>query len=89
MSKNESFIRWQGRSIEEFGRTLNFILTINIASFGYILNKLICGVEVKLYYEKLLVIFSLLSFILSILLGIICMLLRMNNIRLIITGSLS
>jgi hypothetical protein len=38
---NDRFVRWQGRQIEEFGKTINLILGICIASIGFTINQLL------------------------------------------------
>lgn len=37
-SNNNSFVRWQGRSLEELGKTINLLLTISLATIGFVLN---------------------------------------------------
>ena len=40
-NKNESFIRWQGRTIEELGKAVNILLSLCIATIGFIVSKLL------------------------------------------------
>ncbi len=41
MDKNESFIRWQGRTIEELGKAINLLLSLCLATIGFIVSKLL------------------------------------------------
>lgn len=40
-TKNESFIRWQGRTIEELGKAINLLLSLCLATIGFIVSKLL------------------------------------------------
>ena len=39
--KSGSFIRWQGRSIEELGKAINLLLTLSLAMIGFTIAKLL------------------------------------------------
>ena len=39
--KNESFIRWQGRSLEQLGKTINLILGLSLATMGFTIAKIL------------------------------------------------
>lgn len=39
--QNGSFIRWQSRSIEELGKAVNLLLTLCLATIGFVLAKLL------------------------------------------------
>jgi hypothetical protein len=77
----ESSIRWQGRTIEQFGYALNLILAIAIAGIGYeislILNK---EIECESWQNCLLFI-SLLAFVLSTSVALWCVVTRLRNFR--------
>lgn len=38
---NESFIRWQGRSLEELGKAINLLLSLSLATSGFLIVKLL------------------------------------------------
>ncbi|GGH18134.1 hypothetical protein FAZ19_11910 [Sphingobacterium alkalisoli] len=38
-NKNQSFIRWQGRAIEELGKTVNLLLALCLATIGFVVSK--------------------------------------------------
>lgn len=39
--KKESFVRWQGRTIEELGKAINLILSLCLATIGFVIAKLL------------------------------------------------
>ena len=41
METKGSFIRWQGRTIEELGKTINLILSLCLATVGFVVAKLL------------------------------------------------
>ena len=81
-SNRKSSIRWQGRTIEQFGYASNLILGLAIAGIGYettlILNK---EIERTCWQESLLVI-SLLALSLSACVALWCVITRLRNFRL-------
>lgn len=38
---NSSFVRWQGRSLEEFGKAINLLLSLSLATSGFVIVKLL------------------------------------------------
>lgn len=38
-TKNESFIRWQGRSLEALGNTINLLLSLCLATIAFVVSK--------------------------------------------------
>ena len=40
-SKNESYVRWQGRTIEQMGYAINTILIVTMASVGFSVSQLL------------------------------------------------
>ncbi len=38
---NKSFVRWQGRTIEEFGKIINLLLTLSLATIGFVISKML------------------------------------------------
>lgn len=40
-SSNASFVRWQGRSLEELGRAINLLLSLSLAISGFVIVKLL------------------------------------------------
>ena len=38
---NESFIRWQGRNIEELGKAITLLLSLCLATIGFVISKLL------------------------------------------------
>jgi hypothetical protein len=77
----DSSIRWQGRTIEQFGYAQNLILGLGIASIGYeitlILNK---DIE-RVTWQNCLLSISLLSFVISAGAAILCVVTRLRNFR--------
>ena len=39
--KNESFVRWQGRSLEQLGIAINLLLSLCLATIGFTISKLL------------------------------------------------
>lgn len=77
MTINDRFVRWQGITRNQFGYTINLVLTINIAILGYVANIKIdkpelytCGINIGL-------IFIFISFISGVLINVS----RLNDFR--------
>ena len=62
--ENESFIRWQGRSIEELGKAINLLLTLSLATIGFVVAKLLEDFYFLSCFTKYLIIIG--SFVLLI-----------------------
>ena len=78
----ESSVRWQGRTIEQFGYSLNLVLGLSIAGIGYettlILNK---EIE-RAGWQNCLLAISLLSLVVSVGAALWCIVTRLRNFRL-------
>jgi hypothetical protein len=76
----ESSVRWQGRTIQQFGYSLNLVLGLSIAGIGYettlILNKEIAG------WQNCLLAISLLSLVVSVGVALWGVVTRLRNFRL-------
>lgn len=77
----ESSIRWQGRTIQQFGYAQNLLLGLSIASIGYeialILNK---EIE-RARWQNCFLSISLLAFIISAGAALWCVVTRLRNFR--------
>ncbi len=77
----ESSIRWQSRSIEQFGYALNLVLGLSVAAIGFELS-LILGDELKNGgWKNCLFAISLLSLLLSVAVGLLCVVNRLRDFR--------
>lgn len=80
--KRESYIRWQGRAIEQFGFSLNLILTFSLASVAFEFSFL-AGKDLQLSNPQLyLHIASLLLLLVSLAFGLLCVVNRLEDFRL-------
>jgi hypothetical protein len=79
---NDSFIRWQERSINELGKVINLLLSICLITIGFIVTKLL---EQTFFayncYSKCLIIGGCLMLLLTIVLLLIIILNRLTSIR--------
>jgi hypothetical protein len=41
VNKNSSFVRWQGRSIQALGKVISLLLTLSLATIGFIISKVL------------------------------------------------
>ena len=77
----ESSIRWQGRTIEQFGYVLNLVLGLSVAGIGYegtlVLNKQL----ERAGWQNTLLAISLLALALSIAAALWCVISRLRNFR--------
>lgn len=77
----ESSIRWQGRTIVQFGYALNLVLGLAIAGIGYettlILNKELN----RAGWQNCLLTISILALILSVGVALWCVVTRLRNFR--------
>jgi len=78
---HESFIRWQGRAIEQFGYALNLILGLSVAALGYELSFLLNNEFDKDCWQIICSFASLLLLFLSIALGLWCVVNRLRDFR--------
>ena len=69
---NDSFIRWQGRTIEELGKAINLLLSLCLVTIGFIFSKLI-DKDFQFHYcnSKLLVITGSFILLLSTVINLI------------------
>lgn len=77
----ESSVRWQGRTIEQFGYALNLILGLSVAALGYGLSLLLNDEFRRAGWQNCLFVLSLLSLLLSVLLGLWCVVNRLQDFR--------
>lgn len=80
-SRNEPFIRWQGRSLEYFSYSINLLLVFGVGTLGFGVNLLRDGSFCPSGCAKYLFAISLLSLVLSIAVGIVCVLYRVRDFR--------
>lgn len=78
----ESSVRWQGRTIKQFGYALNLVLGLSIAGIGYettlILNR---KIECE-GWQKYMLAISLLALVISAGVALWCVIARLRNFRL-------
>ena len=77
----ESSIRWQGRAIEQFGYALNLILGLSVAALGFELTLLLNKEFERTGWQNCLFVVSILSLLLSIALGLWCVVNRLRDFR--------
>ena len=78
---HESFIRWQGRTIEQFGYALNLILGLSTAALGYEISFLLNNEFDMDCWQIVSSLISLLFLFLSIGLGLFCVVNRLRDFR--------
>ncbi len=76
----DSFIRWQGRTIEQLGYALNVILSLSVATLGFEMSILLSKEFEKFRWQNCLFI-SVAFLILSVALGIFCTINRLRDFR--------
>ena len=79
--KNESFIRWQSITITQLGYTINLILTLTLASLGFGTALLINQNFIPTGGGKVTFLLSMLALIISVILGVICIINRLKDFR--------
>jgi len=77
----ESSNRWQGRTIEQFGYALNLIVGLAVAAIGFELSLMLKDDFQSLGWQNCLFSISLLSLILSVALGLFCIVNRLRDFR--------
>lgn len=77
----DSFIRWQGRTIEQLGYALNLILGLSVAALGYELSILLNGDFERAGWQNCLFVISLLFLFLSVAVGLCCVVNRLKDFR--------
>jgi uncharacterized membrane protein YgdD (TMEM256/DUF423 family) len=80
-SRNEPFIRWQGRSLEYFSYSINLLLAFSVGTLGFGVNLLRDASFSPSDCAKYLFAISLLSQILSVAIGLACVLYRVKDFR--------
>jgi hypothetical protein len=78
---NESFTRWQGRSIEQLGGVINLLLGLSIAIMGYLINFVSAPNTTLECWDKFFFILSLIFSFSSIAFGITTNLNRLCDFR--------
>lgn len=80
---NDSFIRWQGRTIEELGKAINLLLSLCLVTIGFIFSKLIDkDFQFHNCNSKLLVIIGSFILLLSIVITLFLIYNRLFSFRL-------
>jgi len=77
----ESYIRWQGRTIEQFGYALNLILGLSVAVLGFESSLLLDETFKWSGWQNCIFILSMLSVLLSVALGLACVVNRLSDFR--------
>ncbi|MBS1589020.1 MAG: hypothetical protein JST52_05350 [Bacteroidetes bacterium] len=80
-NNNESFIRWQGRSIEELGKAINLLLTLTLATLGFTVAKLLGDFIFLSCSAKTLVVLGNLVLLATAFLILLTIRNRINSIR--------
>lgn len=82
IKNRESSIRWQGRTIEQFGYALNLILGLSVAVLGFESSLLLDETLNKWAgWQNCMLILSLLLMLLSVALGLACVINRLRDFR--------
>ena len=77
----DSSNRWQGRTIEQFGYALNLILGLSVAGLGFELSLILSDKLVRTGWHSCLFAISILSLILSVAVGLWCVINRLRDFR--------
>lgn len=77
----ESSIRWQGRTIEQFGYSLNLILGLAVAAMGFELSILLNKELERDVWQNCLFATSMLSLLVSVAVGLGCVINRLRDFR--------
>jgi hypothetical protein len=78
----ERFIRWQTRTIEQLGYAVNLILGLAVATLGFSLNLLSSSTKfAPIDFAKFCFTYSLFITVTSIILGIWCVITRLEDFR--------
>ena len=77
----ESSIRWQGRTIEQFGYVLNLILGLSVAALGFGVSLISNEHFVRTGWQNCVFVTSLLFLMLSIAMAIWCIINRLRDFR--------
>ncbi len=77
----ESSIRWQGRTIEQFGYALNLVLGLAIAGIGYETTLILNKELERVGWQNCLLAISLLALVLSVGVALWCVVTRLRNFR--------
>jgi hypothetical protein len=77
----KSSIRWQGRTIEQFGYALNLVLGLAIAGMGYEITLILNKEIERASWQNCLLSISLLVLLLSVGAALWCIVTRLRNFR--------
>lgn len=80
-NKNESFVRWQGITITQFGYSANLVLGLAVAALGFLVTLLLNKEIVPVSWQKCVFSIALLSLLASIGFGIWCAVNRLRDFR--------
>lgn len=78
---NESFIKWQGITINQFTYAQNLILTFSVAALGFGLSFITNKEFMPFGVSKCFFVLSLLSLLISIGFGLWCVINRLRDFR--------
>lgn len=78
---SESFIRWQGRTIEQMGFTINVLLILSTGAMGFIISILLHLDKCRSPVEFIILFNGAFLFAFSILFGCICSINRLSSFR--------
>ncbi|MFC1534262.1 hypothetical protein ACFL7M_12945 [Thermodesulfobacteriota bacterium] len=77
----ESSIRWQARTIEQLGYALNLILGLSVAAIGFEISLILNKEFERAGWQNWLFAISMLSLLLSIAVGLWCVVNRLRDFR--------
>ena len=78
----ESSIRWQGRTIEQFGYILNLVLGLSVAGIGYEINLILNDTNIgRECWQSSFLAISLLLLVISVCAALWCVLTRLRDFR--------
>lgn len=77
----ESSIRWQGRTIEQFGYSLNLILGLSVAALGFETTLVLNNSFSRAGWQTRLFSLSASFLVISIALGLWCVITRLRDFR--------
>lgn len=80
-NKSGSFVRWQGRSIEELGKSINLLLTLSLAMIGFTIAKLLGEFIFLSCSAKTLILLGNSVLLVTVFLILILIRNRINSIR--------
>lgn len=82
MSYKNSYIRWQDRRIEEFGKAINLLLSLSLAAIGFVIAKILDeDFEFSNYFNLSIILIGISILLISVI-SLLCLIYnRLNSIR--------